>query len=203
MKKLTKEKYKGLLSNPSQWNAGDFITAEYYEKWKEYFQTQGHLDASPLYYSKTEDFVSAYVIEKSIESYDLFMNSGASSARMLKSYLYLSMMISFLKRFAEAHTDKTALQTLTQSFILSANEDLLESIKEDILKSDHKTEVYKNAAGEVSLSGWLDGATKADDNDKDIYFSYVDRASNKVFEADPTMMSYIKEHISDIQKHFI
>lgn len=203
MKKLTKEKYKGLLADPSKWNAGDFITLEYYDKWKEYFQTQGNLDASPLYYSKTEDFVSAYVIENSLESYDLFMKSGNSVQSTMRSFLYLSMEIAFLKRFSEAQTNKTALQTLTQSFIISANQDLLDSIRNQLQNSEYKIDVYSNGSGGLTLSGWLDGVSKVSGDEKELFFSYVDKASTKVYESDATMLSYIKEHISDIQKYFI
>ena len=202
MKKLTKEKYKHLLANPIEWNPSDFITVEYYEKWKEYFKVQGHLDATPLYYSKTENFVSAYIIEKTIESHSLFISSASNDSKKLKSYLYLTMMIAYLKKFSLSQTDKTALQTLTQEFIVSANDDLLDIIKEDIVNSSTKIEMFKDAIGAFSLSKNSNG-TKVIDEDKSLYFSYVAKASGKVLAKDKKVMSQIKEHISDIQKVFI
>lgn len=202
MKKLTKEKYKNLLAHPNEWNPGDFVTIDYYDKWKEYFQSSGHLEATPLYYSKTEDFVSAYVVEKTLESHELFRQSNENANRMVKSFLYLTMIAAFLKRFSSEQTDKTALQTLTQEFIISANDDLLGMIRGDIIKSDYKIVVYQNSQGGVSLSKRSNG-TKVEDENKEIYFSYVDRVAKLVLDKDDSIQNQIHEHISDIQKVFI
>jgi hypothetical protein len=112
------------------------------------------------------------------------------------------MMIAYLKKFSLSQTDKTALQTLTQEFIVSANDDLLDIIKEDIVNSSTKIEMFKDAIGAFSLSKNSNG-TKVIDEDKSLYFSYVAKASGKVLAKDKKVMTQIKEHISDIQKVFI